>query len=189
MDADVAVRVSGSDKRMSRGGFETAAKPSALLMPPTGKVEPNTPLSDFDASGTDFLGLRMRRGRSDVDDPVGAAGDCEGMRTNRGHVFVEPRSPVGECRKDIRSNRNDLFRGLSDQVDEKRCRVFRRSYRDLRINVFRDLFDGEEYLNVYGDDVARIPQGNFIGGDLKAVRVLLARPSSEADRSRSDQSG
>ena len=103
-------------------------------------------------------------------DSMGAAGDGEGMRTDRRHVFVERSSPVGECRKDIRSNRNDLFRGLSDQVDEKRCRVFRRSYRDLRINVFRDLFDGEESpQTAHGDDVARIPQGNFIGGDLKAV--------------------
>jgi hypothetical protein len=73
-----------------------------------------------------------------MDDPVGAAGDGEGMRTDRRHVFVEPRSPVGECRKDIRSNRNDLFRALSDQVDEKRCRVFRRSYRDLRIKMARN---------------------------------------------------
>lgn len=144
MDADLAVRVSGSDKRMSQGGFETAAKPSALLMPPTGKVEPNAPLSDFDASGTDFLGLRMRRGRSDVGDPVGAAGDCEGMRTNRGHVFVESRSPVGERRMHFGADRNDLFGGLSDQVDEKRRCLFRRSRRDLRVNVLRDLFDGEE---------------------------------------------
>jgi hypothetical protein len=110
----------------------------------------------------------MRRDRPSVDDPVGAAGDGEGMRTDR-QVFVETGSPVGECRMDVCSNRKDLFGKLSDQVDEKRCRVFRRSYRDLRINVFRDLFDGEEYLNGYGDDVARIPQGNFIGGDLKAV--------------------
>ena len=101
---------------MSQGRFETVAKPSGLVMHPTGKMEPNAPLSDFDASGTDFLGLRMRRGRSDVGDPVGAAGDGEGMRANRGHVFVEPRSPVGECRLHICSNRNDLFGKLSDQV-------------------------------------------------------------------------
>jgi hypothetical protein len=42
------------------------------------------------------------------------------------------------------ADRNDLFGGLSDQVDEKRRCLFRRSRRDLRINVFRDLFDGEE---------------------------------------------
>ena len=86
----------------------------------------------------------MRRDRPSVDDPTGAAGDREGMRTDRRHVFVETRSPVGERRMHFGADRNDLFGGLSDQVVEKRCRVFRRSRRDLRINVFRDLFDGEE---------------------------------------------
>jgi hypothetical protein len=43
-----------------------------------------------------------------------------------------------EC---IGADRNDLFGRLSDQVDEKRRGLFRRSRRDLRINVFRDLFD------------------------------------------------
>ena len=57
----------------------------------------------------------MRRGRPSVDDPVGAAGDGEGMRTDR-RVFVETGSPVGECRMDVCSNRNDLFGKLSDQV-------------------------------------------------------------------------
>jgi hypothetical protein len=131
-------------KRCPQGRFETAVKPSALLMHSDGPMGPNAPLSDFDASGTDFLGLRMRRDRPGVDDPAGAAGDCEGMRTDRGHVFVEPRSPVGECRPDICSNRNDLFGELSGQVDEKRCRVFRRSCGDPRINVFRDFLYGEK---------------------------------------------
>ena len=77
-------------------------------------------------------------------DPADAAGDGEGVRTDRRHVFVEPRSPVGERQMQFGADRNDLFGGLSDQVDEKRRCLFRRSRRDLRINVFRDLFDGEE---------------------------------------------
>ena len=109
----------------------------------------------------------MRRDRPSVDDPAGATGDCEGMRTGRGHVFVESRSPVGERRPDICSNRNDLSGELSDQVDEKRCGLFRRSRRDLRINVFRDLFDGKKD----GKDQAevRVMENNFMGGDLKAI--------------------
>ena len=59
---------------------------------------------------------------------------------------LKPCSPVGERRIDVCSDRNDLFRELSDQVDEKSHGVFRCSRRDLRINVFRDLFDGEKDL-------------------------------------------
>ena len=55
MDADLAVRVSGSDKRMSQGRL--LLSPAPKVMHPTGKMEPNAPLSDFDASGTDFLGF------------------------------------------------------------------------------------------------------------------------------------
>jgi hypothetical protein len=104
-----------------------------------------------------------------VDDPVGAAGDCEGMRTDRGHVFIETRSPVGECRMHFGADRNDLFGGLSDQVDEKRCGLFRRSRRDLRINVFRDLFDGKKDWKDQAEDAVRVMENNFMGGDLKAI--------------------
>ena len=174
-------------KGCPRGGFETAAKPSALLMPPTGKVEPNTPRSDFDASGTDFLGLPMRRGRSDVGDPVGAAGDCEGMRTNRGHVFVESRSPVGERRMHFGADRNDLFGGLSDQAGEKRRGVFRRSYCHLSINVFRDLFDRKKDWEDQAEE--RVREDNVIGGELEDVGSPSGRRSLEASRSRSILSG
>ena len=85
----------------------------------------------------------MRRGRLGVDDPVGAAGDGEGMRTDR-HVFVKHRSPVGECRTNICSNRDDLFRKVSVQVHEKSRGVFRRSHRDFGIDMLRDLFDGKK---------------------------------------------
>ena len=100
---------------MSQGRFETVAKPSGLAAS-DGQDGTECTAIGFRRLGADFLGLRMRRGRSDVGDPVGAAGDGEGMRANRGHVFVGPRSPVGECRLHICSNRNDLFGKLSDQV-------------------------------------------------------------------------
>jgi hypothetical protein len=58
----------------------------------------------------------MSWGRPGVDDPVGAAGDGEGMRADGGHVFVELGAPAGECRPNICYNRDDLFGALSDQV-------------------------------------------------------------------------
>ena len=42
-------------------------------------------------------------------DSAGAAGDCEGMRTDRGHVFLETRSPVGERRMHFGADRNARF--------------------------------------------------------------------------------
>ena len=48
-----------------------------------------------------------------MDDPAGAAGDGEGMRTDRRHVFVEARSPVGKCRVDVGSYGNNLFGRLA----------------------------------------------------------------------------
>jgi hypothetical protein len=74
----------------------------------------------------------------------GAAGNGKGMRTDRRHVFVETRSPVGECRADVRRYRNDLLRGLVDQATEKLGCFFRCRLGDLPINVFRDFFDGEK---------------------------------------------
>jgi hypothetical protein len=86
---------------MSQGILRQLLSPVPYSCIRPGKMEPNAPLSDFDAAGTDFLGLRVRRGRPGVDDPAGAAGDREGMRTDRGHVFVGPRSRVGERWTDI----------------------------------------------------------------------------------------
>ena len=88
----------------------------------------------------------MRRYRPSVGDPVGAAGDCEGMRTDRSHVFVKPGSPVGESRRANRRDCDDFLWKFSDQMGEKRSGGFRRNVNDLGIDVFRDLFDGEEHL-------------------------------------------
>jgi hypothetical protein len=96
-----------------------------------------------------------------VGDPAGAAGDSERMRTDRGHVFVETRSPVGERRMHFSADRNDLFGGLSDQVGEKcRC-AFRRSPRDLRVNVLGDLFDGKKDWKDQAE--VRVMEKNFMG--------------------------
>jgi hypothetical protein len=53
-----------------------------------------------------------------VDDPAGAAGDRERMRTECRHVFVKPHRPVGECRVDLRGYRNYLLVSLVDQATE-----------------------------------------------------------------------
>lgn len=102
-----------------------------------------------------------------MDNPMGAAGECEGMIAER-HVFVEPRSPNGECRNQFRGNPHDPYGELSDQVGEKRRSVFRRSVRDLRINVPRDLLDGEE--NRIGHPNAIVAEDHFMDGNVKYVR-------------------
>ena len=106
-------------------------------------------------------------------DPAGAAGDCEGMRTDR-HVLVETRSLVGECRMDVRTYCNNLLWKLVDQATEKRRGVFRRSLCDLRINVLRDLFDGKEDWKAQAEDVVGVTEDNFIGGDFKGVGPVSA---------------
>jgi hypothetical protein len=97
------------------------------------------PAIGFPRLGNGFSG----KGRPSVEDPAGAASDGEGMRTDRRHVFVEARSPVGKCWVDVGSYGNNPLGRLVDQASDKRRGVFRRSPRDLRINMLRDLFDGE----------------------------------------------
>ena len=100
-----------------------------------------------------------------MDDPLRAAGDREGVRTGRWHVFAECLTQMGECRTDIRNDGVDLLRKFSDQTGKKRGRVFRRSFSHLPISVFGDLLDGEEDRNA--EDVAG--QGHIISGDFKTV--------------------
>ena len=111
----------------------------------------------------------MRRDRPIVDDPVGSAGDSKGMRANLGHVFVERRSPVSECRIDIRSYRNDPLRGLVDQASKKsRCVACGRRL-DFGINMFRDLFYSEKDLINQVKDAVRIMEDDVMGRDLKNI--------------------
>ena len=56
---------------------------------------------------------------------------------------------------------------MNDQVGEKRCGLFRRSPRDLRVNVLRDLFDGKKDWKDQAE--VRVMENNFMGGDLKEV--------------------
>jgi hypothetical protein len=102
-----------------------------------------------------------------MDDPADAAGNRERVMTVCCHVFVEPRPPVGECRIDVRGYRTYLLGSLVDQATEKRCRVFRRRRCDLRKNMLRDLFDGEEDGKDQAED--RVMENNFVGGDLEGI--------------------
>ncbi len=102
-----------------------------------------------------------------MDNPLGAAGDRKGVRTDRRHVFIERSSPVGERRTDIRGDGDDLLRKFRNQMVEKRRRVFGRSSGDLRIKVFGELLHGEEDPINHAE--AAIGEGNFVGGDFKAI--------------------
>ena len=66
---------------------------------------------------------------------------------------LNSRSPVGECRVDICGYRNDFSGNRVDQATEKRRRFFGRSRRDLRINMLRDLFNGEKDWKDHADVV------------------------------------
>ena len=99
------------------------------------------------------VGFWKGRNRPSVDHFVGAADHREGMGTDRRHVFVERRSPIGECRMDIRTHRDNPLRKFSNQMGEKRRRVFRRRFSDLRKKVFRNLFDGEEHRKARAENV------------------------------------
>jgi hypothetical protein len=136
--------------------------------------QPTSELSDFDGAGAllRLKGYRIAQNRPSVDDPVGAADDREGVPTELRHVFVERRSQVGECRMDIRPNLENFGRRLSDQMGEKRSRVFRRRASELRIDVFGILLDGEEDLISQAEYA--VGKGNFIGGDFKKVNPCQA---------------
>jgi hypothetical protein len=82
------------------------------------------------------------------------------------------RPRVGECRVDIRGYRNYLLGRLVDQATEKRCSVFRRRRRNLRINMLRDLFDGKKNCKDQAEDAVRVMENNFMGADLDNIGSL-----------------
>ncbi len=63
-------------------------------------------------------------------------------------------------------------------MGEKRRRVFRRRFSDLRIKMFRNLFDGEQHRKARAENV--VAEDDFKGGDFKAkaasrnAKVLVA---------------
>ena len=107
-----------------------------------------------------------------VDDPGGAAGACEGMGTDRRHVFAEHPWPVGEHLRDLRGDCDGPLRKIGDQTGEKCSRALGRSINDLRIKVFRNLLDGEEDRNDHAEDV--VVKDDFIGGDFNLNSAVEA---------------
>ena len=59
---------------------------------------------------------------------------------------------------------------FSNQMGEKRRRRLRRRSSDLRIKVFRNLFDGEEHRQEHTENV--VAEDDINGGDFKAVGPL-----------------
>jgi hypothetical protein len=107
-----------------------------------------------------------------VDDPAGAAGDRERMRTECRHVFVKPHRPVGECRVDLRGYRNYLLGSLVDQAAEKRRGFFGRSLRDLRVNMLRDFFDGTD-IQRWTRHTAHLWMAATLDGFVEGVDVVF----------------
>ena len=76
---------------------------------------------------------------------------------------------MGEYRIDIGGDSSDLLRKFRDQMGEKRRRVFRGRFSDLRMNVSGNVLDGKEDRK----DLADVAGGaNFDEGDFKTVGPL-----------------
>ena len=102
-----------------------------------------------------------------MDDPVGAAGDCKGVRTDRREVFAERRFTVGEYRLYLRCYCLNFSRKCGDQVVDKRSRIYSVRFSDFPINVFGNLLDCEEDRNDH-----LVGDVNFVGCDFKPVRAV-----------------